>query len=76
MALDVKVGTFTKSSTTTGYPFTQDITTVGFQPKAIIFWGTFQSADGLAEAQESFLGLHPAQVRQKTVRERLPQPTT
>lgn len=38
-----KVGQFVKSTQTTGLPFSQSITGLGFKPRFIIFWGTNSS---------------------------------
>jgi hypothetical protein len=46
MALSVHAGTFAKS--TGGAPASQAVTGVGFTPKALILWGTTQTAAGIA----------------------------
>lgn len=52
MAFDIHVGSFTLN-TSTG---TQDITGVGFQPKAIIFFGPRQSSTGANSNAGYFIG--------------------
>jgi len=51
-AMQFRVGSFA-ANTSTG---NQSITGVGFQPKAVFFWGNKQTADGNATDAELFIG--------------------
>lgn len=58
MAMQVKVGSFTKrADTVLG---TQAVTGVGFQPKAIIFFGVWATANGFVSSSFSYLGFATA----------------
>jgi hypothetical protein len=54
MALSYKAGFFTKVNTTTGYPFDQDVTDVGFQPKALFLWCSTTSSS-VSDRWRSFI---------------------
>ena len=54
MAISVQVGQFTKDATNVDNA-TQDITTTGFDPKAIIMWSDqIRTANGLGDQDSHF----------------------
>src|SRR3990167_3247405 len=58
MAVSAFKGSFAKS--TSGAPVDQAVTSVGFQPEVLIFWGTTQTAEGYAAHAQRTLGFASA----------------